>query len=256
MAIKKSLVALVMSGIFCFSSSYSYADFCNQEKVQQHCSKIKSNACKSECGCKKISLLKENEYVIPDDVIDEYSNFYYGLFGWVGKYINIDVFTLVDKQDKGVNQLFRKNLASLGYNDSEINYFIKILGKVENIIVSDYAMENEIFSFEQVLNHERTHYYFFKLSKKEREIAHKAYISLTKDIDLFDKSKSTIKVVGFGNILEDIVASEYEFLPYLICGGIDPSIFPKIKKEYPEFYQIYLKLKKQAEVKGDNQRCQ
>jgi hypothetical protein len=131
---------------------------------------------------------------------------------------------------------------------------------MNNIVIQEYSFEYEDSTFEQILMHERVHKSALDLTEEENEAVSKAYNYLTNTVILIEDGKKVHleRIIGSESELpvRCILGREWELMPYLIEGRLQPRVLEEVKKEFPDAYKVYLKLKEQAKVGGDHKRCQ
>ncbi len=208
-----------------------------------------------------LSLLKKNEYIIPNEVMNSYGRAVDErirnnpeLFGLPGG-TTIDI----NRLGKNAHQFFQKDMRERGFTEEEIERFVLMLSRPGNIIITESVAtknpeESPIMNLPRVLAHERTHGFIHTLDEKEIEILKKAWEGL---------QKQTVKeeVAGMGETDTPLIRDKIfiikkwdttsafsafaidsnwtELYAYLAQGALDERVEKALQAQYPEAYKIF-----------------
>lgn len=210
-----------------------------------------------EIGKKNSEKLRENEYVLPDAVIDTFARiadktptvFWAG--GPAAGHLEADYL----KENKNKEEFCNK-LKTSNYNDTQISTFYTILSTPGNTIIKQSVLDDAFF--DSAVSHERFHQELENLSDEEKNVLHEAYAKLKnrkapEGHNTFMDDKP--KYAGFATMAVNM--NEAEFYPYLADNKLEDYVEEAVKTDFPKAYSIYEKIKDKTKLtktqnKNDN----
>ncbi|MDP2704041.1 MAG: dockerin type I domain-containing protein [bacterium] len=212
-------------------------------------------------GGERMVPLRQNEYIIPDAVMDSYAwaideriRNNPGLYTMPGG-TAIDVNRLVDD----AYRRFQEDMKKHNFTTKEIRRFVLVLSEPGNIIVTESVAtknpeESPIINLPGVLAHERTHRFINTLNEHEIAILKEAWEGLLKqtvkeDVPGMGETdtpliKDRIFIVNGTDIASAFstipIASNWtELYAYLAQGVLDERVEKTLQAQYPEAYEIF-----------------
>lgn len=196
-----------------------------------------------ECYC-----LKENEQVLPDQIVETFQSLAGGdrfarshpAYYFSSKELSPGAKAELDE----IKQKFYQKLSNVGYSPEEISVYLAALTQPGGIVIKESVLREPVRSpnsLKPVLEHERIHYEFEKILQPEQEKILSLHQELMKRNDLWRRYSKVEKLVfydnGFGNS---------EFVPHLIQNAY--FFVENVKTEFPWEYEILLGIKERAKV--------
>jgi hypothetical protein len=250
--IKKLISTGIIAASLLVYSPASIKPSCVQ-KIEQYCQKFNLLICLNQEQRAKIAYLRDNEFIIKQEVYGEFEIARYGKKGTIAQHVTDD---LINYDIEKFNS-FRNSLMEKGYSESDVEKYLDILGTKGNIVISEEIFFT-ILSLEKVLMHERTHRIYHELSFEEKMDICSAYIDLTsRKVYIGNNEEPLVKesINAKGAITNDVRLNFNEFFPHLVSGVLDKRIEYVILKEYPNAYKIYLNIR-EASKPNSAEECQ
>lgn len=197
-----------------------------------------------------LDYLEDREFVIKNEIFDSYARTIDKRPEWlnnpVGGYMSENYLDTKEEQEE-----FKKRLSELGLSQNEIEFYESFFTSSDLIIFKESILKDKFFL--KALPHERFHKMIKHANNEEYKIMEQAAEEIIRRTDknnnLFVNEKYYEGKFSSGFYVMAANMNWEEFYTYLAQGEFEDKVEETLKKDYPEVYVLFNKIKESCKLK-------